>query len=153
MCLLVLTKSACVRALSMGGWTSVYPLDVSRILVDVLWSRSMQKGRQFILSIQRPDGSWYGSWGVCFTYGNYNILGGGSVARCFFSALISFFISAPSPKTSLHPPAKVRKCWWIFYFFCWEGDNAYHIWWYSTYSCSMVTWLIRCTQVFSSHVQ
>ena len=23
----------------------------------------------FIRSIQRPDGSWYGSWAVCFTYG------------------------------------------------------------------------------------
>ena len=20
---------------------------------------------------QRPDGSWYGSWGVCFTYGTW----------------------------------------------------------------------------------
>ena len=33
--------------------------------------------RHFILktdhccSIQRPDGSWYGSWGVCFTYGTW----------------------------------------------------------------------------------
>jgi squalene cyclase len=32
-------------------------------------SRSLQVGRDYILSIQRPDGSWYGSWGVCFTYG------------------------------------------------------------------------------------
>lgn len=31
--------------------------------------RSMDNGRRFIRSIQRPDGSWYGSWGVCFTYG------------------------------------------------------------------------------------
>lgn len=22
-------------------------------------------------SIQRPDGSWYGNWGVCFTYGTW----------------------------------------------------------------------------------
>ena len=22
----------------------------------------------FIRGIQRPDGSWYGSWAVCFTY-------------------------------------------------------------------------------------
>ena len=25
----------------------------------------------FLLSIQRPDGSWYGSWGVCFTYAGW----------------------------------------------------------------------------------
>ncbi|KAJ8753210.1 hypothetical protein K2173_017805 [Erythroxylum novogranatense] len=25
----------------------------------------------FIETIQRPDGSWYGSWGVCFTYGTW----------------------------------------------------------------------------------
>jgi hypothetical protein len=32
---------------------------------------SMRKGRNFLLSIQRPDGSWYGSWAVCFTYGTW----------------------------------------------------------------------------------
>jgi len=30
---------------------------------------AIQEGRQYVLDIQRPDGSWYGSWGVCFTYG------------------------------------------------------------------------------------
>ncbi|GLT28649.1 hypothetical protein SLA2020_035650 [Shorea laevis] len=29
------------------------------------------KGIDFIESIQRPDGSWYGSWAVCFTYGTW----------------------------------------------------------------------------------
>ena len=28
-------------------------------------------GKKFIISIQRKDGSWYGSWGVCFTYGTW----------------------------------------------------------------------------------
>jgi len=28
-------------------------------------------GARFIKSIQREDGSWYGSWGVCFTYGTW----------------------------------------------------------------------------------
>jgi squalene/oxidosqualene cyclase-like protein len=28
-------------------------------------------GRRFIKSIQRDDGSWYGSWGCCFTYGTW----------------------------------------------------------------------------------
>merc|ERR1711898_75917 len=27
----------------------------------------IQAGRKFIKSIQRKDGSWYGSWGNCFT--------------------------------------------------------------------------------------
>jgi len=32
---------------------------------------SIKAGRKFIKSIQRPDGSWYGSWGCCFTYGTW----------------------------------------------------------------------------------
>lgn len=32
---------------------------------------SIAAGRKFIKSIQRPDGSWYGSWGCCFTYGTW----------------------------------------------------------------------------------
>ncbi|KAI4331134.1 hypothetical protein MLD38_029351 [Melastoma candidum] len=30
----------------------------------------------YIESIQMPDGSWYGNWGVCFTYGTWFALGG-----------------------------------------------------------------------------
>ncbi|XP_030462926.1 beta-amyrin synthase-like isoform X1 [Syzygium oleosum] len=26
---------------------------------------------QFILDIQKPDGSWYGNWGICFIYGTW----------------------------------------------------------------------------------
>ncbi|RNF02318.1 lanosterol synthase [Trypanosoma rangeli] len=29
---------------------------------------AIREGIQFVLSLQRPDGSFYGSWGVCFTY-------------------------------------------------------------------------------------
>ncbi|KAJ0089714.1 hypothetical protein Patl1_14042 [Pistacia atlantica] len=32
---------------------------------------SIAKAVKFIQSIQQPDGSWYGSWGVCFTYGTW----------------------------------------------------------------------------------
>lgn len=32
---------------------------------------AIQAGRHFVKSIQRADGSWYGSWGVCFTYGTW----------------------------------------------------------------------------------
>jgi len=31
--------------------------------------RSIEKGRTFLRSIQRDDGSWYGSWACCFCYG------------------------------------------------------------------------------------
>jgi len=31
--------------------------------------RSIEKGRAFLKSIQRDDGSWYGSWACCFCYG------------------------------------------------------------------------------------
>jgi beta-amyrin synthase len=30
----------------------------------------------FLEDIQMPDGSWYGNWGVCFTYGTWFALGG-----------------------------------------------------------------------------
>ena len=33
--------------------------------------RAIDRGRDFILSRQRADGSWEGSWGVCFTYGTW----------------------------------------------------------------------------------
>ncbi len=33
--------------------------------------RAIEKGRAFIKSVQRADGSWYGSWGVCFTYATW----------------------------------------------------------------------------------
>ena len=32
---------------------------------------AIRRGRAFIRSIQRADGSWYGSWGCCFTYGTW----------------------------------------------------------------------------------
>lgn len=32
---------------------------------------SIDKGRSFLKSVQRQDGSWYGSWACCFTYGTF----------------------------------------------------------------------------------
>jgi len=37
---------------------------------------AIANGIKLIKSIQRPDGSWYGSWGVCFTYGIWFGIGG-----------------------------------------------------------------------------
>ncbi|XP_019197862.1 PREDICTED: cycloartenol Synthase-like [Ipomoea nil] len=37
---------------------------------------SIEKAAKFIEKIQKPDGSWYGSWGVCFTYGTWFGVGG-----------------------------------------------------------------------------
>ncbi len=33
--------------------------------------RAIERGKEFILSIQRDDGGWLGSWGICFTYGTW----------------------------------------------------------------------------------
>ena len=30
---------------------------------------ALRRGRAWVEGAQRPDGSWYGSWAVCFTYG------------------------------------------------------------------------------------
>ncbi|KAG8432562.1 hypothetical protein GDO86_016991 [Hymenochirus boettgeri] len=34
-------------------------------------SETLQKGLHYCRSVQRPNGSWEGSWGVCFTYGTW----------------------------------------------------------------------------------
>ncbi|XP_030973245.1 beta-amyrin synthase-like [Quercus lobata] len=36
----------------------------------------IKNGVHYLEDIQMPDGSWYGSWGVCFTYGSWFALGG-----------------------------------------------------------------------------
>ena len=53
--------SACVQALA--AWSAFAPEDRA-------WLRGpIRRGEQFIRKVQRPDGSWEGSWGVCFSYG------------------------------------------------------------------------------------
>ncbi|XP_058209721.1 beta-amyrin synthase-like [Rhododendron vialii] len=39
----------------------------------------------FLEDIQMPDGSWYGNWGVCFTYGTWFALGGLAAAGKTYS--------------------------------------------------------------------
>ena len=57
-------SSASVTALIQ--FNHQYPKHRSREIQN-----SVQAGIRFIKSIQRPDGSWYGSWGCCFTYGTW----------------------------------------------------------------------------------
>ncbi|KAJ4868108.1 Amyrin synthase LUP2 [Raphanus sativus] len=38
--------------------------------------RTIEKAVQFIENTQEADGSWYGSWGVCYTYATWFALGG-----------------------------------------------------------------------------
>ena len=53
---------------------------------------ALRRGAEFIISIQREDGSWYGSWACCFTYG------------CWFG--IEGLIKAGEPRSS----PNVTKC-------------------------------------------
>jgi squalene/oxidosqualene cyclase-like protein len=57
-------SSACMTA--MQAYTRAYPnYRTEEIKI------AMKRGRDFLKSIQRKDGSWYGSWGNCFTYGTW----------------------------------------------------------------------------------
>lgn len=56
--------SACVTALV--AFSKALP---SYRTAEVL--NAIKAGGRFIKSIQRNDGSWYGSWAVCFTYGTW----------------------------------------------------------------------------------
>ncbi|KAK3427918.1 hypothetical protein EUGRSUZ_F04043 [Eucalyptus grandis] len=40
---------------------------------------------QYLENVQKPDGSWYGCWGVCFTYGSWFALGGLAAAGKTYS--------------------------------------------------------------------
>ena len=57
-------SSACITALAK--FTARFPKHRASEI-----KRSIQRGSRFIKAIQRPDGSWYGSWGICFTYGTW----------------------------------------------------------------------------------
>ena len=54
--------SACVQALVAFRGRRPGPLDAAI-------GASVARGRDFLLAAQRADGSWEGSWGICFTYG------------------------------------------------------------------------------------
>ena len=41
------------------------------LAADARIDQALARGEAFLRSRQRPDGSWEGSWGVCFTYGTW----------------------------------------------------------------------------------
>uniref|UniRef100_A0A8C4R4G5 Lanosterol synthase n=1 Tax=Eptatretus burgeri TaxID=7764 RepID=A0A8C4R4G5_EPTBU len=56
--------SAVMQALKL--WKENFPEYCSSAISDVL-----KRGLEFCQQRQRPDGSWEGSWAVCFTYGTW----------------------------------------------------------------------------------
>jgi squalene/oxidosqualene cyclase-like protein len=72
------TTSACVQALS--AFARRYPASRRTRIAEAI-----DRGADYLLREQRPDGSFYGSWGVCFTYGTWfgveGLLASGQSAR------------------------------------------------------------------------
>ncbi|KAI3426296.1 hypothetical protein D9Q98_008669 [Chlorella vulgaris] len=57
-------SSACITALV--AFKAAHPTHRAAEI-----ERTLKRGVKYLKSIQRPDGSWYGNWGVCFTYGTW----------------------------------------------------------------------------------
>ena len=64
--------SACIQALSAYAGAPTTLSGPTRRAI----SRSVATGQHFLLRSQRTDGSWEGSWGVCFTYGTWFAVSG-----------------------------------------------------------------------------
>ena len=89
-------SSACITALKT--FHESFPDHRSNEVLNAI-----QAGRNFIKSIQRSDGSWYGSWGVCFTYGTWFGIEGLVAAgespsdSVYIRKAINFLISKQNP--------------------------------------------------------
>jgi len=55
-------SASCIRALVI--FKKYYPANSRINAIDT----AIKRGVALIKKVQRPDGSWYGNWGVCFTY-------------------------------------------------------------------------------------
>ncbi len=56
--------SACIQAMR-----ALRRRDPSYRIGDI--ERAIERGLDFVRTKQREDGSWYGGWGICFTYGTW----------------------------------------------------------------------------------
>jgi squalene/oxidosqualene cyclase-like protein len=65
-------------------------------------AQSIRRGRDFIKAMQRDDGSWYGCWGNCFTYGCWfgieGLLTAGEPTSCpAIKRCVAFLLSKQEP--------------------------------------------------------
>ncbi|KAL3736990.1 hypothetical protein ACJRO7_025854 [Eucalyptus globulus] len=70
--------SSAINALVL--FQKLYPGHRKKEIADFI-SNSVQ----YPENVQKPDGSWYGCWGVCFTYGSWFALGGLAAAGKTYS--------------------------------------------------------------------
>ncbi|KAG6663891.1 hypothetical protein CIPAW_02G053700 [Carya illinoinensis] len=65
--------SSAIQGLAL--FRTLYPKH-RRIEID----NTIYRAIQYIEDVQEPDGSWYGHWGICYTYGTWFAIGG--LAAC-----------------------------------------------------------------------
>ena len=89
--------TAVVTALRLFSTTQ----DIEYRKDDIRWA--LERALKYIRNAQRPDGSWYGSWGICFTYaGMFALESLASVGETYTSSArvrraCNFFFSKQNP--------------------------------------------------------
>ncbi|GAU13079.1 hypothetical protein TSUD_173790 [Trifolium subterraneum] len=100
-------KSQCCLLLSMLPPEIVgEKMEPERLYDSVNLVLSLQ-AIQFIEDTQTTDGSWYGNWGVCFTYGSWFALGGLAAAGKTYTNCAAIRKAAERDLTPLHRAAKL----------------------------------------------